>query len=570
MKILRLEVQGFRSFSAPQILDFTTMRPGLYHVTGKNLIELTLEANGAGKSSLFEAIFWALYGKTSRNLRAGTVKNWNGKEKCGVVLDVVATSGAMSLLRMWGPNALEISGEQVGDRPVDQPELERLIGMTPEAFLFAFYFAQFSPAFVDLVASEQTTVFASVLNLGLWERASDAATRRSDEIEQQIQQLRETTARIQGQAEELLSQDYVKAEKGWVKGYRAELQAAEDAVLQTQQTLKVLDAEMKVFLKIKVTINAQMSVVNELTADFHHLSQEMTKLSAQNITKCPTCGQTVNQAVSRQHIKKELARVKLALDSKGVELSIANKKLAGLRKQIPEDCEVVQRDADREQRFACTSLSEIQRKINPYTKLREEQERRGEQLAEQLDETESQLHAAEKHIKTAQYWIKGFKEIRLSLIQESLAQLTIEVNETLFQLGLQDWSVEFDIERETKSGSINRSFTIMVRSPHTKDAVPWGVWSGGESQRLRLAISMGFSNLICNRMGVHPNLEMWDEPSTWMSEAGIQDLLMVLAERAKRQQKVILLADHRALDFGGFAGTLTVTKDDSGSHVSTV
>lgn len=566
MKLLRAEIQGFRSFSAAQTLDFSTMRPGLYHVTGRNEVEPELEANGAGKSSLFEAIYWALYGKTSRNLKAGVVKNWNSEEKCGVILDMQTSSGPVSLLRAWGPNALEISGESVGERPVDQPELERLIGMTPEAFLFAVYFAQFSPAFVDLAPSEQTAVFSSVLNLDLWERASASAKERTDKVEQELQQLREATARIQGQAEELLSQDYSKAEKEWKNNHKAELQKAQGVSTRTQVALAESEKGVASYRKAKEAVDKQMLFVTEVSTEHRQLSQSAAKLSAQNITKCPTCGQPVN----RQHIKKELDRVMAELKHKDVELAAANKDLDRLQKRIPAAYESEHRKAEHAFQYAAADLENIKRKINPYINLREEQEKRGEQLAKQLDETEGKLHLEEKHSKATQYWIKGFKEIRLSLIRESLAQLMVEVNETLFQLGLQDWEIEFDIERETKSGSINRSFTIMIKAPHVKDVVPWGVWSGGESQRLRLAISMGFSNLICNRMGVQPNLEMWDEPSTWMSEAGIQDLLTVLAERAERQKKIILLADHRALDFGGFAGTISVAKGIYGSHVTAV
>ncbi len=564
MKILKLEVQGFRSFSALQSLDFSTMQPGLYHVTGKNNVEPELEANGAGKSSLFESVFWALYGKTSRNLKAKTVKHWTSDEKCAAVLDLQTTSGAMSLLRTWGPNALEVSGKAVGERPIEQTNLENLIELSPEAFLFSVYFAQFSPAFVDLSPAEQTTVFSTVLNLELWERASALASENAKETESKIQQLREATARIQGQAEELLSQDYSMAEKQWKKEHGAELRVAEDALTIKQQTLKALDAEAGVYQKVKEAADKQQKVVTEATLECRQLAMEIEKLSKQNITKCPTCGQSVN----RQHIKKELDRVKAVFKEREAARVKEAKKYVSLSESIPDDYDLRQQTADREFQFAAAKMFTIKSKINPYTKLREEQEQRGEQLAKQLEESEAELATAEKQVKATQYWVKGFKEVRLSLIRESLTQLTVEVNEVLFQLGLQDWGVEFDIERENKSGSINRSFTVMVRSPHTEDAVPWEVWSGGESQRLRVAISMGFANLITSRLGVQPNLELWDEPSTWLSEAGIQDLLSVLATRAERQKKVILLADHRALDFGGFAGTISVIKDQDGSRIT--
>ena len=78
---------------------------------------------------------------------------------------------------------------------------------------------------------------------------------------------------------------------------------------------------------------------------------------------------------------------------------------------------------------------------------------------------------------------------------------------------------------------------------------------------------MGLSNLICSRLELQPTVEFYDEPTQWLSESGIQDLLGVLLERAKKYRKVILLADHRGLSFGQFSGTIMVTKDRGGSRL---
>ena len=565
MKILRAEIQGFRSFSAAQSIDFSSMTPGLYQVTGQNLVEPELDANGAGKSSLFEAVYWALYGKTSRNLKAGTVKNWNSTEKCGVALDVSTAAGDFSILRMWSPNTLEVSGDQVGDRPVDQTELERLIGISPEAFLFSVYFAQFTPAFVDLSAAEQTVLFSSVLNLGLWERAADRASKKVSEIEGAVQQLKQSAARIQGQAEELLSQDYVTAEKAWENGYRADLREAEKKVASTKQALPAVTEQAARYHQVKAKAEEHGKLVDRLTADECRAEETVGRLSRKNITACPTCGQPVDSS----HIKKELDKARAAHKEAAAKLAAAVEQHTALVAKLPkEDPALKKWQAEKEHQAAVTEYNVIKNQNNPYTPLRVEQGRRGEKLATELDTVETALHTEEKRGKSVQYWVKGFKEIRLSLIHESLAQLTVEVNETLFCLGLQDWSIEFDIERETKSGGINRSFTILIKAPHVSEPVPWGVWSGGESQRLRLAISTGFANLISNRTGIKPNVEFWDEPSQWLSSSGIENLLQVLADRAEQQQKIILLADHRVLDFGGFAGAVSVVKDKTGSRIT--
>lgn len=579
MKLNRLEVQGFRSFNTSQTVDFAAMQPGLYHVSGKNDVEPELEANGAGKSSLFESVYWALYGKTSRGLKAGSIKNWHSDEKCAVVLDMVTDTGNLSLLRMWGPNALEVDDAK-GTRPVDQTELELLLGIQPDAFLFAIYFAQFAPAFVDLSPSEQTGVFSSVLNLDLWENASAEASQRYNEHEGLIRQVREELARLKGQAHELLAQDYTDKEKAWSREHRKELARLDESRESWTGAIKKVEVEVKEAKVDSIEFRLRREVVQKkaeaCTIAAHTLKQiekSLAVLRSKNLTKCPTCG----APVSNEHIKKETASTLQQLEAaKQVADGLLTQHDQALKYMcLVRESEVELNDAEKRLATLVSSMQSTEERIkenktakNPFTKLREEQEVRGEALAKNLDYAEAKLSKAERQAKVIQYWVKGFKEIRLALIRESLAQLTIEVNETLFQLGLQDWSVEFDIERETKSGSINRSFTIMVCSPHTDEVVPWGVWSGGESQRLRLAISMGFSNLICNRMGTQPNIECWDEPNQFLSDCGITDLLDVLTERAKKQNKVILLADHRSLSYGGFAGSIEVIKDKNGSNIN--
>ena len=70
MKILKLTAINFMSYERVEI-DFTAF-------SGITLISGT---NGSGKSTIFEAIVWALYGKTLRNMSAGDVVK-DGESAC--------------------------------------------------------------------------------------------------------------------------------------------------------------------------------------------------------------------------------------------------------------------------------------------------------------------------------------------------------------------------------------------------------------------------------------------------------------------------------------------------------
>ena len=103
MKLRELTISGFRSFAVPMTLDVKALPPGLYLVAGENKVEPDLQGNGVGKSTIFEAVFWAMFGKTSRNLKAGSIRNWSS-DSAKTSVELVMEEG--HLLRTWSPNEL--------------------------------------------------------------------------------------------------------------------------------------------------------------------------------------------------------------------------------------------------------------------------------------------------------------------------------------------------------------------------------------------------------------------------------------------------------------------------------
>jgi exonuclease SbcC len=170
------------------------------------------------------------------------------------------------------------------------------------------------------------------------------------------------------------------------------------------------------------------------------------------------------------------------------------------------------------------------------------------------------LEDQQARLRMLQYWVKGFKELRLYLIAEAMQQLEIEVNSCLSQLGLRNWKILFEVDKETKSGDLRKGFNVKIISPHNSAPVPWESWSGGESQRLRIATTMGLANLIKTSTGSTFNLEVWDEPTQHMSEQGVMDLLDSLAERSRSLNKQIWIVDHRSLGYGDFDSIKTIVK----------
>lgn len=580
MRINHLLIQGFRSFAAPVELDFAAMQPGLYHVTGTNMVEPELEGNGVGKSSLFEAIFWILNGTTSRGLKAGNVQHWSSKERCAGVLDVAQVG---TVFRSWQPNALELS-----DAPVDQATLEAAVGMGPDTMLRAIYFSQFAPAFADLRPAEQTLLFSNILELHVWDAAAAMAAAREGAAQLLITDTQEQLARLEGEAQALLAEDHTAMADAWDEEQAVRVREVASVCHAVQEEVKALKvhhaAAVKAaggFRQLREQGEAKARECGAAEALVRRQEKEIDALELEMRAKdmpavCRTCGQKLPAKQVRQHIRDDLRTKAAELATLTADSERLHAEHGAITKQMYKHraAEVRATEAHEaltaaqgELRAAEQQQRAVTGEVNPYAQLAARAEQRGQQLVVDMELCQQALLQLHTSAEAAKYWVRGFREVRLALIRETLGQLEIEANEALFQLGLQDWALSFHVERENKSGGITNKFGVMVKAPHTEEPVPWEAWSGGESQRLRLSCSMGVANLICSRAGIQPNLEFWDEPTQWLGASGIQALLQVLADRAQRLGKVILLADHRSLEFGGFAGTIHLVKDAAGSRI---
>lgn len=614
MRVSSVTVQGFRSFASPQTLEPTKGGPGLYYVTGRNEVEPELEANGAGKSSLFEALFWCFYGRTSRGLRAGSVQCWLPKSpKCRVAVVFDHHGQHHELIRAWSPNVLTLDG-----RPVDQEQLEQVVGLGPDAFLQAVYFAQFTPAFVDLPPSERLALLSNVLRLEKWEKASAHCTEQVRVLEKQRSELQHKTAAAEGEICGLDTDSLGARESEWATRKQerlAELERNQTALQSEADTVKRrLTIFQRTEEKLPVRSNAEPaasplpalrsdltvaeSALNKAVAQEADLKSQVRLLNKEKkeITDldtgdpCPIC----RQPIAAKHIKAETKRIDDQLKELENQVEVAalhreqvQDTVTGTRNRIREDeaheSEARQAKATKdaakakiesdlrlaEDRVArlTAERKRVSGETNPHTAALARAHARKQELTDRIQDLQTQLHDVEQLVTAIGYWTKGFKDLRLFVVQRVLSQLELEVNNTLVALGLADWTIKFSIEQETKSGTLKRGFTILIHAPHSEDAVPFEVWSGGEAQRLRIATGMGLANLIGGRLGLDSNIELWDEPSSWLSDAGITEMLGVLEERAKSTGRSLWLADHRTLDYGGFVGVITAVKTAQGTRI---
>lgn len=574
MKIQRVEVQGFRSFRELETFDFDAS-PGLVNLTGVNDDEPMLGANGAGKSSLWEAILWCLYGSTSTGLKGPEVASWGQ----GRGIYVLVRANGHKIVRTWGPNTLLVDGEDAKQERVDE-----VVGLTREQFLSCTYMAQHSAMFLDLGATAKTDLLASILDLDKWLEYSAEAQTRARAVEGKVRDAREALVTLDASVRTLEGTDYALLHQEWVRKKREGLVAGALEIEEAAQRVEKGKNRVLQPLRRSIEILAAEWVAAEKKAN--ERQEELTRqralvrtladrveadAKARKKGVCEACG----QRLPHSHVTREQAQV-LEL-----RLHTAEAKLKGMladervvrraeAKQVElADEKDAYRRAEKEVWIAVQALEQLedqQSKLrvtrSPYEGLIVDKAQNLERLRGERKVLEAELARVEAEHEMTVQWVQMFKDVRLFLVAEALLQLEVEVNSSLAQLGLQGWSIHFAPDSETKAGAVKRGFSVSVLSPNNERPVPWQVWSGGEAQRLRLAASMGLSNLIAVYTGYRAFVEVWDEPTNGMSEEGIADLLTAMRERVERNGRQIWIIDHRALDSGVFQQTVTAIKQD--------
>lgn len=594
-----LLIENFRSFLAPQTFVFGEEgSSGLYFLRGRNTLEPRLGANGAGKSSVFMALCWVLYGRTPDNLRGPDIKPWKGKGTPTVELVVYVNDERHEVRRQAKTNGLRIDGVEAGpDEPAE------LIGLSFDTFVNTLLYPQQLPLFFDRSPSEKMQLFSDVLKLERWEERSEAASKKVRELEDLQREVEGEllgTAAALAQTKELLEGARARSEQ-WVKDQQALVKQLTDDLAEKEKRLKKItklvdDADLA-YDAACTEEKALSARVRELQVKLreaqredavagHAWEQAADALESFGTAKtCPSCGQSIKglPASHRKELVREEALRKKAAEAAGAAVDAASKALT----QAEEH-----QDAFREKARAARAVLDLQRPAqaalkaeiaavrsatdgearNPHSENVAALRRKFAQQEKLVAELEDDLKKASRQVERHRFWVKGFKDVKLYLIQEVLEELQLVSNLMLSEVGLEGWKLEYAVEKEAKTGNVKRGINITITPAYASGekaaSVKWEAWSGGEGQRLRIIGALALSEVLLNYAGVSTDLECLDEPTRHLSAQGAEDLCSFLQERAKRLKRNIWLVDHLAHETSKFAGGMLVTKSAKGSMLS--
>ncbi len=227
MRPVRLEVEGLTSFREKAVLDFDGL--DLFAITGPT---------GAGKSSLIDALTFALFGQVPRVGREYKQLIAHGAERLSVSLEfevgtqryrvarTVRVRGAAQVrLEKVGPSG----PEPLADRAAEvEAQVQRIVGLDYDAFTRAVVLPQGQfDAFLKGKPEERRKILVALLSLEVYERMQKAANLRAADARREAEFIaRQLEADFAGATPEALA-----AREGELAEARAEKERLEQAFL---------------------------------------------------------------------------------------------------------------------------------------------------------------------------------------------------------------------------------------------------------------------------------------------------------------------------------------------------
>ena len=314
--------------AATQAIDFD--RNDLTLVLGENLdLGGDGSRNGTGKTTIINALSYALYGQALSNIRKDNLVNKTNAKHMLVSLDFHINGTDYKIERGRKPNILKFyvnnehkaaEDEAQGDSRETQDAIERIIGMSHDMFKHVLALNTYTEPFLSLKANDQRTIIEQLLGITLLSERADRIKELNRQTKDAIQS-EEFRIRAVQEANKRIEEQIVSLEKRrtmWFKKQQEDCAGFKTAIGDLEHIN--IDAEvqahrdLEAFHKKKKAIDESNRWIRQITADNAKqqklLDKLRTEIAALNDHKCHSCGQDLhdNKQDELKQAKEELVK----------------------------------------------------------------------------------------------------------------------------------------------------------------------------------------------------------------------------------------------------------------------
>jgi len=499
--------------------------------TGNHPIEVKLDeeattliigANGAGKSTILDALTFVLYGKSFRKISKSQLINTTNEKNCEVEIDFSVNSTEWKIVRGIKPNIFTITkdGEELNQSANvndQQKWLEQnVLKMNYKSFtqIVILGSSTFVP-FMQLNGSSRREVVEDLLDIKIFSSMNTL-------IKDKIRMVREEVKTFELKKESL--KDKSEMQENFIKELEEQ---GKNNIQEKNEKIKVLGIEVDTHLEHNQLTEANVSDLMEEQKKVSGSDDKLVKLNnlkgkitqkVATITKehkfftdnrvCPTCTQSIEEEFRVNRIDEAQTKAK-ELQSGYKELEEAIKKeqerelhFTNLSKEITKLTHGISKNNTRIsgcQRQIRDLEQEIQKLTNQLANRNTEHEKL-EEFRSSLQKTYENLAEKKEKITYFDFTYSLLKDggVKSMIIKKYLPLINQQVNK---YLQMMDFYINFKLDEQ---------FNETIESPIHED-FSYASFSEGEKMRIDLALLFTWREVARFKNSVNTNLLIMDE-----------------------------------------------------------
>ena len=518
--------------------------------TGNSFTEIDLQAapttlvvgqNGAGKSTMLDALSFGLFGKAHRKISKRQLINTINSKDALVEVEFTIGSKKYRIVRGIKPNVFEIyvNGvmlDQSSHAKEYQQILEKnILKLNHKSFhqIVVLGSGSFVP-FMQLGQSQRRDVIEDLLDINVFSKMNQL-------LKEKISLLKINISENDHKLEVVDTK--IKSQKKYIRDLTAITTANRK---KKESEIKELREKIKSLTKQNSKLSKSIEeLLPTYTDQLQALTDKKTKLTTYNTqfkTKvkavvkeskffeenesCPTCEQTISEDLRKEKLattQKKAKELNQAMEMASEELSNINSKIDDVNEQIS----IIQKD-QTEMYSNNKSISQFQNQVdNIQTDIDELVNNTGNmgQANDDLEKLNDQKHECqdEKYRLNEQ---ASYNRVASELLKDTgiktkiIKQYIPVINQLTNQyLQILDFFVHFDLDE---------NFQETIRSRH-RDSFTYDSFSEGEKQRIDLSLLFTWRQVAKMKNSVATNLLILDETfDSSLDDDGVDNLMKII------------------------------------------
>lgn len=525
---------------------------------------IIIAKNGSGKSSMFDAIVFALFGRPYRRInKPNLVNSINGKGLLTEIEFSVNDTGGKKLYKVRRGIKPAIFEIYVNGNKLDEVDSSRDQQKYLEENILKTNFRTFTQIvilgsgnyvpFMHLTSAQRREFIENLLDIDIFSSMNlllkgrysilkelrTITDQKMMSSKEKIQLQRQMIRRLESQRTE--EQESVQSEIDELTEY---LTGEETVKSEIEQEMNLIQQKLSEYEGPKKLKNAKDGTQeNMLEAKSEFVRIQKSRKFMETNTSCPTCKQNIEDAHRHSFIEKydhEMEEQKRLHDQR-------NKEYEELRKRL-EEVESLNKEyfqAQTNLRGSEVNIEkykrEIEAKQNRQSLVKEEDIQDEQEKLERLEAERDTLKERQQYLvdKNAlydsAYDLLKDNGIKSRIISQYIPILNKLINQYLAEM---NFAVTF---------TLDETFNEQILSRY-RDSFTYDNFSNGEKMRIDIALLMVWRNLAEMKNSIHTNILLMDEVfDSSLDEDGVDDFLKIL-ETVTKTNNIFIISHKPGFD----------------------